>query len=109
MELVLKLFTTLIKRRCVYWLMWQSCLHWKNQLGDELGAEDIEDLTLGFPKGRIEFGDIPAGSTTSYREAPGGVYGYAAYRFKIHGRLVTQPGGRTSKSDSLPRGRARTR
>jgi hypothetical protein len=33
MELVLTLFTTLIKRRCVYWLMWQNCLHWKNQLG----------------------------------------------------------------------------
>jgi hypothetical protein len=33
MELVLKLFTTLIRRRGVYWLMWQTCLHWKNQLG----------------------------------------------------------------------------
>jgi hypothetical protein len=33
MELVLKLFTTLIKRRCVYWLMWRNSLHWKYQLG----------------------------------------------------------------------------
>jgi hypothetical protein len=55
------------------------------------GGEDIKNLTVGFPKGRIEFGDIPAGSTTAYREAPDGVYGYASYRFKIDGRLATQP------------------
>lgn len=55
------------------------------------GGEDIEDLTVGFPAGRIEFGDVPAGSTTAYREAPDGVYGYAAFRFKIDGQLVTQP------------------
>ena len=38
MELVLKFFTTLIKRRCVYWLMWQNCLHWKNQQGTGPGS-----------------------------------------------------------------------
>jgi len=55
------------------------------------GGEDIEDLTVLSPKGRIEFGDVPAGSTTAYREAPDGVFGYAAFRLEIDGQLVTQP------------------
>jgi hypothetical protein len=56
-----------------------------------VGNEVIEDLTVVFPNGEVEFGDIPMGATTAYEEVSGGVFPYAAYRLKIDGELVTQP------------------
>ena len=55
------------------------------------GMQAIENLTVLFPEDEIAFGDIPAGATTEYKEAPGGVYGYAAYRLEIDGQIITQP------------------
>jgi hypothetical protein len=55
------------------------------------GTENIRNLTVIFPGGRVEFGDIPAGFTTPYREVTGGVYRYAAYRLKVGDQAVTQP------------------
>ena len=55
------------------------------------GKEPIQSLTVVFPDSEVEFGDIPAGSTTSYKVVPRGVYAYAAYRYKIGRVDVTQP------------------
>jgi hypothetical protein len=66
--------------------MWDARLRVLNTSG-----EDIEDLTVLSPKGSIEFGDVPARSTTAYREAPDGVYGCPAFGLKIDGQLVTRP------------------
>lgn len=55
------------------------------------GKEEIRKLTVLFPGGQVEFGDVPAGFTTPYREVPGGVYRYAAYRLEVGGQNVTQP------------------
>ncbi len=56
-----------------------------------VGARDIQGLTVIFPGGRIDFGDIPAGATTAYLPAPGGVYNYAAYSFLKNGQEMSQP------------------
>ncbi len=55
------------------------------------GGEGLEDLTVLSPKGSIAFGDVPAGSTSGYRDAPDGVYGCPVFRLKIDGQLMTQP------------------
>ncbi len=62
------------------------------------GREDIKNLAVLFPGNtanseavHVEFGDVPAGTTTGYREVPSGVYAYAAYRYTLAGREVTQP------------------
>jgi hypothetical protein len=55
------------------------------------GSAAIQQLTLLFPKDEIFFGDVAAGATTSYRDVPGGVCRYAAFRFAIGGTIVTQP------------------
>ena len=56
-----------------------------------VGNEAIEDLTVVFPNGEVEFGDIPVGATTAYEDVTGGVFPYAAYRLEIDGEPVTQP------------------
>jgi hypothetical protein len=56
-----------------------------------VGKEDIEKLTVLFPNGEVEFGDISVGVTTAYQEVLGGVYGYAAYRLELRGRIIVQP------------------
>lgn len=55
------------------------------------GLNDIHNLTVLFPDSRIVFGDVPAGTTTSYLSAPNGVYNYAAYSFELNGEQITQP------------------
>jgi hypothetical protein len=55
------------------------------------GSVAILKLTVLFPEDQITFGDIPAGATSAYREAPNGVYRYAAYRLELDGATVTQP------------------
>ncbi len=44
-----------------------------------------------FPGSELEFGDVPVGTTTAYKGAPGGVYSYAAYRYGVGRSVVTQP------------------
>ena len=56
-----------------------------------MGTQDIQDLTVLFPDSQIHFGDVPAGATTAYLPAPQGVYNYAAYRFLHKGQETTQP------------------
>ena len=55
------------------------------------GSVPIKNLVVLFPQDRIEFGDVPAGITTEYKEAPNGVFRYAAYQFEVDGQLVTEP------------------
>jgi hypothetical protein len=55
------------------------------------GTETLEDLTVIFPDGQVEFGDIPAGATTAYEAVPGGVYRDAGYQLEIDGRRFTKP------------------
>ncbi len=62
-----------------------------------IGKEDIHDLAVLFPgatssaaASRVEFGDVRAGETTEYREAPSGVYRYAAYEYTLESRVVNQ-------------------
>jgi hypothetical protein len=55
------------------------------------GSTAIKSLTILFPEDQIEFGDIPVGATTDYKEVPNGVYSYAAYRLWVHGQIVTIP------------------
>ena len=56
------------------------------------GSTDIMGLTVLFPGSTaVEFGDVPAGHTTEYQDVPSGVYRYAAYRYMLDSRLVTQP------------------
>ena len=56
-----------------------------------VGSTPIVGLTVLFPQDRINFGDIPMGATTQYKEVPRGVYGGAAYTLRIGGAIVTQP------------------
>jgi hypothetical protein len=62
------------------------------------GRQDIAGLVVLFPglatdpaSGRVEFGDVPAGQATEYREVPGGVYKYAAYEYAVDGGVTDQP------------------
>ncbi len=55
------------------------------------GSSDLQDLTVIFPKGRVAFGDVPAGQIGGYRLVFGGVYRYAAYEFTVDEKDFTQP------------------
>ncbi len=55
------------------------------------GAAPIKSLTVVLPEDRIAFGDVEAGATTDYREAPHGVYAYSAYEYQAGGKVITQP------------------
>lgn len=55
------------------------------------GSVPIKNLVVLFPQDRIEFGDVPPGTTTEYKEASNGVFRYAAYQFEVDGQLVTEP------------------
>ena len=55
------------------------------------GGAPIMGLVVLFPKNEVAFGDLSAGSTTGYQNAPAGVYGYGAYRFVAEGKTVLQP------------------
>lgn len=48
-------------------------------------------LTVIFPDGEIVFGDIAVGASTAYKVVPNGVYGYAAYRYRVEQVEFTQP------------------
>ena len=61
------------------------------------GSSDITGLMVLFPGSspeaeatKIEFGDLPAGQTSTYRSVPSGVYAYAAYSYRLENREVTQ-------------------
>jgi hypothetical protein len=56
-----------------------------------VGSRDVGGLVVVFPDERIEFGDVAARSTTSYRQSSKGVFGYAAYQFRFEGRSYSQP------------------
>ena len=51
----------------------------------------LSNLVVIFPDERIEFGDVAGGTTTEYREAPQGVYRYAAYEVEVNGQKYQQP------------------
>jgi hypothetical protein len=55
------------------------------------GSLAINSLVVIFPQDRVEFGDVPAGTTTEYRDVPNGVLAYAAYEFEVDGEVATQP------------------
>ena len=55
------------------------------------GSVPINNLVVLFPEERIEFGDIPAGTTTEYKDVPNGVFSYAAYQFEVDSEVITQP------------------
>ncbi len=61
------------------------------------GSTDFVALQVLFPgvkpdtgATKIDFGDIPAGQTSTYLEVPSGVYRYAAYSYRIGNREVDQ-------------------
>ncbi len=51
----------------------------------------LHNLVVRFPDERIEFGDVPGGTTTEYRDVPQGVYRYAAYDVEVNGQTYEQP------------------
>ena len=55
------------------------------------GYSDLQDLTVWFPRERVEFGDVPAGQLSGYRLVFGGVYQYAAYEITVDGERKIQP------------------
>ena len=55
------------------------------------GSVPIKNLVVLFPEESIVFGDIPAGTTTEYKDVPNGVFSYAAYQFEVDGEVFTQP------------------
>jgi len=58
---------------------------------ENVGPSDLQDLTVRFPNGRVEFGDVPSGQISGYRFVFGGVYQYAAYEYTVDGEHVIQP------------------
>lgn len=56
-----------------------------------VGAVSISGLVVIFPDERLEFGDVPAGTSTVYRPVSRGVYRYAAYQARLGDRIVSQP------------------
>jgi hypothetical protein len=52
------------------------------------GSFPIHNLVVIFPEARIEFGEIPAGAATEYKDVPHGVFSYAAYQFEVDGQVV---------------------
>ena len=55
------------------------------------GTVPIQNLVVLFPEEKIEFGDVPAGTTTEYKPVAKGVYNYAAYSFDLAGTNHGQP------------------
>lgn len=51
----------------------------------------LHNLVVVFPDERIEFEDVPSGTTTEYRDVPKGVYPYAAYEVEVNGQKYEQP------------------
>ena len=51
----------------------------------------LHNLVVRFPDERIEFGDVPGGTTTEYRDVPQSVYRYAAYDVEVNGQKYQQP------------------
>lgn len=55
------------------------------------GSSSIGDLVILFPKDRIDFGDLSAGATSTYRSIPNGVFRYAAFQASVDGLTINQP------------------
>jgi len=51
----------------------------------------LHNLAVVFPDERNEFGDVPGGTTTVYRDVPQGVSRYAAYDVEVNGQCYEQP------------------
>jgi hypothetical protein len=56
-----------------------------------VGSRDVQGLVVLFPNQRVEFGDLAAGVATQYRTVSDGVFRYAAYEFRVGGRVQRQP------------------
>ena len=79
----------LLPLMCSLWvtgLFSPSLLRVKN-----IGSSDLQDLTVRFLRGSVEFGDVPAGQISGYRFVFGGVYRHAAYTFTMDGEPISQP------------------
>jgi hypothetical protein len=55
------------------------------------GLYTMNNLIVRFPQDSIVFGDVPAGTSTEYKEVSNGVFRYAAYDFEVDGKIITQP------------------
>ena len=55
------------------------------------GPTDIRGLVVYFPQSTVDFGDVRAGGETALQPVTGGVYSYAAFAFKLDGKLIQQP------------------
>jgi hypothetical protein len=55
------------------------------------GSLSLSGLVVIFPDERVQFGEVAAGTTTTYRSFSRGVYRYAAYQARLGDRIVTQP------------------
>jgi WD40 repeat protein len=51
----------------------------------------LYNLVVVFPDEWIEFGDVPGGTSTEYRDIAKGVYRYAAYDVEVNGHKYQQP------------------
>lgn len=79
----------LLPLACILWvtgLFSPSLMRVENK-----GSSDLQDLTVRFPRGRVEFGNVPAGQISGYRLVFGGVYRFPAYSFTVDGEPISQP------------------
>ena len=87
-----KLALVLVVLSPLLFILWANGLFSPSLLRVEnRGSSDLQDLTLIFPSGVVEFGDVPAGQISGYRLVFGGVYDYAAYEIIADGKRISQP------------------
>jgi hypothetical protein len=54
------------------------------------GPYAVDNLVVRFPGVNVAFGDVPAETTTEYKNVPNGVFRYAAYDFEVDGKVMSQ-------------------
>ena len=73
-----------------------ACASWLSPTDHRLrvaniGADSINELVIRFPGSVVTFGNVLPGTTTTYRQVAGGVYGYGAFDFVVDSVIVRQP------------------
>jgi hypothetical protein len=56
-----------------------------------VGSIAVRQLVVSLVTDRLRFGDVAAGATTGFLDAPTGVFGYAAFHYWWDGRTIIQP------------------